>query len=164
MGANGSSAILDATPTAVPVGALHPVLLDAATHGIPHDRLHLWEPKIAEDKVAYPAFVPELQIFGAPPTSGTIRAEVRYTGLFAPDMPAFEVQLVRNDGTLWARMKLVEACFPKGPLGLAAPADRRAFLRDRRFVEGVRLSRNEHGITRLSAKEIDATDWLPGTV
>jgi 3-hydroxymyristoyl/3-hydroxydecanoyl-(acyl carrier protein) dehydratase/1-acyl-sn-glycerol-3-phosphate acyltransferase len=164
IGTNGSSAVLDASPTSVPVGVLHPVLLDAATHGIPHDRLHHWEKKIAEDKVAYPAFVPELQIFSPPPTTGTIRAEVRYAGLFAPDMPAFEVQLVRSDGTLWARMKLVEACFPKGPLGLAAPFDRRAFLRDRTFVEGLRLSRVVDGETRLSAAEVDATDWLPGTV
>ncbi len=164
MGANGSSAILDASPTSVPVGALHPVLLDAATHGIPHDGLHRWESKIGVTKVAYPAFVPELEVFSAPPTTGTIRAEVRYAGLFAPDMPAFEVQLVRPDGTLWARMKLVEACFPKGPLGLAAPADRRAFLRDRQFVEGVRLSRSVEGVTRLSAAEVQASDWLPGTV
>jgi 3-hydroxymyristoyl/3-hydroxydecanoyl-(acyl carrier protein) dehydratase/1-acyl-sn-glycerol-3-phosphate acyltransferase len=164
IGPNGSSAILDATPTAVPVGRLHPVLLDAATHGIPHDSLHRWEPKIAADKVAYPAFVPEIQVFGTPPTTGTVRAEVRYTGLFAPDMPSFEVQLVKSDGTLWARMKLVEACFPKGPIGLAAPHDRRGFLRDHAYVPGLRLSRLESGKTRLSRQEVDATDWLPGTV
>jgi 1-acyl-sn-glycerol-3-phosphate acyltransferase len=37
-------------------------------------------------------------------------------------------------------------------------------LRDHRYVEGLRLSRAAEGVTRLSAGEVEATDWLPGTV
>jgi 1-acyl-sn-glycerol-3-phosphate acyltransferase len=65
---------------------------------------------------------------------------------------------------VWAEMTLIEACFPKGALGSAEAAGRRAFLRDRQFVEGVSLSRQANGETRLSQAEIDATDWMPGTV
>jgi len=46
----------------------------------------------------------------------------------------------------------------------ADPASRRAFLRDRAPVEGLRLSRVEGGVTVLSDEDVAATDWLPGTV
>ncbi|MBC7173410.1 MAG: 1-acyl-sn-glycerol-3-phosphate acyltransferase, partial [Polyangiaceae bacterium] len=46
----------------------------------------------------------------------------------------------------------------------AAPEARRAFLRDRSYVPGVRLSRAEGTATRLATEDIRATDWLPGTV
>jgi len=59
---------------------------------------------------------------------------------------------------------LVEACFAKGPLGAAAPVDRRSFLRDREYVEGVALSRQQDGETRLSEACVLASDWMPGTI
>ena len=39
---HGASIVLDAGAGSVPVGRLHPALLDAALHSIPHDELHRW--------------------------------------------------------------------------------------------------------------------------
>ncbi|MFN2428005.1 MAG: 1-acyl-sn-glycerol-3-phosphate acyltransferase, partial [Candidatus Binatia bacterium] len=164
LGTDGASSVLDASRTAVPRGLLHPALLDASLHAIPHDRLHQWSPKISADEVAYPARVSELTLFGPTPTEGRIRCEVRFDGfLAAPSLPRFRIQLVGEHG-VWAEMKLVEACFPKGPLGSAEPLARRAFLRDRCYVDGLRLSRVEGGVTRLAGEEVAASNWMPGTI
>jgi len=163
----GASTWLDAGGGAVPVGRLHPALLDAALHGIPHDALSLWSDAIGDDLVAYPARVPSLTFHGATPTAGEVRCEVRFGGQLAPGLPAFDLQLIVSDASgerVWAHGRILEACFPKGPLGSAAPAERRAFLRDHAFVPGLRLSRHEDGQTRLSQAEVDACDWMPGTV
>jgi hypothetical protein len=61
-------------------------------------------------------------------------------------------------------MRLVEVLLPKGPIGSAEAADRRAFLRDRKHVEGLALSRLGDGETRLSGVEVKGSDWLSGTV
>ncbi len=163
----GASTWLDAGGGGVPVGRLHPALLDAALHGIPHDAMSLWSDAIGDDLVAYPARVPSLTFHGSTPTTGEVRCEVRFGGQLAPGLPAFDLQLIVADGSgerVWAHGRILEACFPKGPLGSAAPADRRAFLRDHAFVPGLRLSRHEGGETRLSQAEVDACDWMPGTV
>ena len=163
MGRGESSAILGAR-SGVPAGLLNPALLDGATHGIPHAELDTWNEASDPTKVAYPAFLPEIDFFGPTPTSGTVRCEVRQLPfLGSPDYPVFRAQLVAPEG-VWCELKLVESCFPKGPLGSAEPLARRAFLRDRLPVPGLRLSRAEDGATLLSDAEVTATDWLPGTV
>jgi 3-hydroxymyristoyl/3-hydroxydecanoyl-(acyl carrier protein) dehydratase/1-acyl-sn-glycerol-3-phosphate acyltransferase len=164
LGAEGASALLDAGAGTVPTGVLHPALLDAALHSIPHDRLSMWSDEIAEDRVAYPARISRLAVYGPVPTSGEVRAEVRFDGFLAkPDLPRFEIQLIVGD-RVWAEMSLVEACFPKGPLGSAPPRERRAFLRDGIWVEGLSLSRRQDDRTRVSQAEIEASDWMPGTI
>lgn len=165
--AEGASTRLDAGGGSVPVGRLHPALLDAALHGIPHDQLSMWSEATPDDVVAYPARVPSLTFHGPTPTTGSVRCEVRFGGLLAPGLPAFELQLIITEGgseRVWAHGRILEACFPKGPLGAAEPAERRAFLRDKAFVPGLRLSRVEGDATRLSQAEVDACDWMPGTV
>ncbi len=160
----GESSITLRAESGVPVGLLNPGLLDGATHGIPHGELHTWNEASDPGKVAFPAFIPEIDFFGPTPTTGTIRCEVRQLPfLGSPDYPVFRIQLVGPDG-VWCELRLVESCFPKGPLGSADPAARRAFLRDRAAVEGLRLSRVEAGVTVLSDEDVAATDWLPGTV
>jgi 1-acyl-sn-glycerol-3-phosphate acyltransferase len=160
---SGASSVLRAD-SGVPVGLLNPGLLDGATHGIPHDALHGWDERIDAEKVAYPAWIPELKLYGPTPSEGTLRCEVRPDGFVgSPDFPAFQVQLIGPSG-VWASFRLVEACFPKGSLGSVGPADRRAFLRDRAFVPGLSLSRSVEGTTRLSQDEVDGSNWLPGTV
>jgi len=159
----GASSVLTTTG-AVPTGRVHPGLLDAATHGIPHDRLDSWFDSLSGDKVAYPALIPEMEFFGPTPSRGTVRCEVRPDGLFgSPDFPAFRVQLITEDG-VWCAFRLVEACFEKGSLGSAAPADRQAFLRDRAFVPGLRTSTELDGVTHLDEDDLARIDWLPGTV
>ena len=163
-GESGASGLLDAEPGAVPAGRLNPRLLDAATHIIPHEDLQRWTDKVPAGVVAYPALVTDLDIYGPTPVSGAVRVEARFDGfLGGPDHPAFKLQLIAG-GQVWVQLRLVEATFPKGPLGEAEPLARRAFLRDGAFVDGLRLSRHADGETRLSAAEVDATDWLPGTV
>ena len=82
----------------------------------------------------------------------------------APRLPAFRVQLIVDDA-VWCAFRLVEACFPKGPLGAAPRLERRAFLRDGVFVESLRLSDIcPDGSTRLDEATVAASDWLPGTV
>ena len=165
--ASGASAVLDAGGGSVPVGRLHPALLDAALHAIPHDALSMWSEATGDDVVAYPARVPSLTFHGATPQAGAVRCEVRFGGLLAPGLPAFDLQLIVGEGAgerVWAHGRILEACFPKGPLGAAEPELRRAFLRDQAFVPGLRLSRVDGDTTRLTQSEVDACDWMPGTV
>jgi len=163
----GASSVLQAT-SEVPLGRLNPVLLDGATHGIPHDQLHLWFKEIANDKVAYPALIPEMRFYGPTPTRGTVRCEVRPDGfLGSKDYPAFQVQLIGETG-VWCSFRLIESCFDKGSVGQADPLDRLAFLRDRRFVDGV-LTSTQKGSgpkarTILKESDVSSIDWFPGTV
>jgi len=145
-------------------GRVNPLLLDATTHGIPHDNLSMWSEKYPADKVAYPALIPEIQFYGPTPTAGTLRCEVRPDGFMgSPDFPAFRVQLIDDSG-VWCAFRLVEACFPKGTLGSADPESRMKFLRDRVFVPGVRISTQENGSTVIRKEDVDAVDWFPGTI
>ena len=158
----GSSSVLSAS-SSIPLGRLNPALLDGATHGIPHDRLALWNPKLPADQVAYPALIPEMTFHGPTPTRGDVRCEVRPDGFFGTaSFPAFRVQLIDEFG-VWCAFRLVEACFPKGRIGSAEPADRRAFLRDRAFVPGVSLSTVGEKTT-LKEADVAGADWLAGTV
>ena len=163
MGEGGSSAVLTAEPSGLPVGTLHPRLLDAATHGIPHDQLHRWSDRLGDDVVAYPVFVPRLDLFGPPPTTGTVRCEVRLVGELGAGMPRFALQLSTEAG-VWADLELVEATFPKGPIGAADPVARQAFLRDHAHGTGVSLATAQGADTVLSPADLDASDWLPGTL
>ena len=165
LGDAGASATLQVPAGAAPAGVLHPALLDGATHPIPHDELGRWFPELDPGKVAYPASIHNLTVFGpGPAPDATVRCEVRPAGtLGSPDLPLFELELSTVDG-VWAQLTLLEACYPKGPLGRAVPAERRAFLRDRRFVPGLRLSRFDGHTTRLTEAEVAASDWLPGTI
>lgn len=159
----GASSILRAE-SGVPFGTLNQALLDGATHGIPHDQLDLWDDRLPADKVAYPALIPSITFYGPPPTSGTVRCEVRPDGYFGTkDFPAFQVQLI-DDGGVWCAFRLIEACFPKGKLGSAEPADRRAFLRDHTYVPGLSLSTQDAEATVLDPADVAGADWLAGTV
>lgn len=163
VGRGACSSVLRAE-SGVPAGLLNPALLDGATHGIPHADLHSWNEASDPGKVAFPAFLPEIDFFAPTPTTGTVRCEVRQQPfLGSPDYPVFLVQLVGPEG-VWCQLRLVESSFPKGPIGSAAPAARRAFLRDRAPVAGLRLSRVEEGATVLADADVAASDWLPGTV
>lgn len=160
MGNKGSSAVLKVSGE---ISSHWDVaLLDAATHGIPHDSLHQWSEEIPEDVVAYPAFIPELKVHSAPPRVGSeMRCEVRFDGFHASkQLPRFQVQLIGEGGHVWCTFVLVESLFPKGPLGSFEKEGRQSFLRDRRFVPGLALSRD--GV--VQQEDINRSNWLPGTV
>jgi len=165
VGGSGASSWLDLDAGGVPVGALNQGLLDAATHGIPHDALWRWSAEIPADVAAYPVALPEAHFFGPTPVSGRVRCEARFAGFQGDDrrFPMIRVQIITGD-QVWAEFDLVETLFPKGPLGQAAPAARRAFLADRQVVPGMALSSQEAGVTRLDVATVTASDWLAGTV
>ena len=163
-GATGASAVLDLAERGVPRGALHQGLLDALTHAIPHDALSLWSPQIADDQVGYPYRIPSIRFFGELPSSGEGRLEVRFAGFDGePRFPRFDVQLL-VDGAVRVALTLVEVLLPRGPIGRASRVERRAFLRDRRFVPGLRLSRAEGDVTVATPEDVRPSDWLPGNV
>jgi 1-acyl-sn-glycerol-3-phosphate acyltransferase len=159
-----SSAVLDAAGGGAPRGLLHEALLDALTHGIPHDNLAAWSPDIPADSVAYPHRVVSLHLFAPFPATGEVRCATQFAGFDGnPRFPRFLIQ-ASAAGRLLATLDLVEALFPKGPIGSAPPLDRRAFLRDQRPVPGLRLSQEQDGTTRLAEADVRASDWLPGTL
>ena len=152
----GYSAVLDASALpSSPVARV--ILLDGATHAIPHDELR-------DDKVAYPAAIDRIELFGPTPTVGNVRCEVRIDEAASNrDLVTFDIQLI-HDGNVWAQFRLLEAWFSKGPIGQADRADRRSFLRDRQWRAGVGLSREEGGVTTLRVADVARSDWLPGTI
>nr|QEP18573.1 Pfa3 [synthetic construct]QEP18577.1 Pfa3 [synthetic construct] len=163
-GSKGASAILDMAERGVPRGALHQGLLDALTHAIPHDDLSRWSPDIEGDQVGYPYRIPSIRFFGEMPSAGEGQLEVRFAGFDGqPRFPKFEVQLLVG-GVVRVALTLVEVLLPRGPIGQRSRADRRAFLRDRRFVPGVRLSRAEGALTVAAPEDVKPSDWLPGNV
>lgn len=164
MGTGGSSATLAAERGSVPRGHVHQGLLDAATHGIPHDALSSWSREIPENVVAYPYRIPDIRFFGELPDAGTVEIETRFAGFDGdPRFPACDVQIL-SAGRVLAAFRLVEVLVPKGPIGAAPPLARRAFLRDARHVPGVSLSAFDGSATRLSDGTVRETDWLPGNV
>ncbi len=164
LGPGGSTALLDLAASRAPVGALNVGLLDAATHAIPHDRLGVWFASVKDDLVAYPAKIPSLRVYGDAPTEGEVRVEVRPDGFDGDErFPRFQIQLLRGD-VVWAELTLVEALFPKGPLGRVTGPERRAFLQHRRPVPSVALSAGDEQESRMELAAVAASNWLPGTI
>jgi len=164
LGSRGSSALVDLSLRGVPRGTLHQGLLDALTHAIPHDALSQWSPDISDDAVGYPYRIPSLSLHGEIPSSGEGRVEVRFAGFDGePRFPKYDIQLI-VDGSVLVALTLVEVLLPKGPIGRASRLERRAFLRDRRFVPGLRLSRVEGASTVAAPSDVKPSDWLPGNV
>ena len=67
MDATGSSYWLDLDAGGVPIGMLNQGLLDAATHGIPHDALWRWSDEIPRDVAAYPVAITTAAFYGPAP-------------------------------------------------------------------------------------------------
>jgi acyl transferase domain-containing protein/1-acyl-sn-glycerol-3-phosphate acyltransferase len=164
VGPTGSSALLQAGKGSVPRGALHQGLLDAATHGLPHDGLARWSERIANDVVGYPYRIKQLNRYAALPDSGELRVEARFAGFDGEDrFPMLDVQLIDAKKVL-LDFRLVEVLLPRGPIGAAPRAQRRSFLRDRQYVSGIALSTFDGTTTELSAQVLRQSDWLPGNV
>ncbi|MER5176973.1 beta-ketoacyl synthase N-terminal-like domain-containing protein [Streptomyces sp. NPDC002896] len=163
--ASGASGVLDAGRGAVPRGLLHPGLLDAALHVIPHDQLWRWSPEIGRDVAAFPHRIAAFDVYGPMPSAGDVHVEARFAGFDQEDrrLPAFDLQLSAG-GRLLVAFRLVEILVPKGRIATADPVLRRTFLRDRQYAAGIGLSVTRDGVTRLSAEDADRFDWLPGTV
>ncbi|MFD0673404.1 beta-ketoacyl synthase N-terminal-like domain-containing protein [Cohnella sp. GCM10027633] len=169
LGSNGASAILSAEgnrngAASIPIGCLHPLVLDGATHAIPHDELTLWTSEVADDLVGYPYRMTACRFYGDTPNAGDVRCDIRFDG-FEDDarFPAFRIRLYEGD-RLWAALRLVEVLMPAGPIGRGDGRSRQAFLQARVYTEGMALSRRESGVTKLTEAEARASDWFAGTV
>ena len=163
-GPRGASAVLDAGHGSVPRSLLHQGLLDATTHAIPHDELWRWSSEIPRDVVAYPYRIPEIRLLAPLPDRRALRLEARFAGFDGdPRFPAIDLQILDGDRLLVA-LRLIEVLLPKGPIGTAPSASRRAFLRDRTHVPGIGLSRVDGEATVLEEAVLRGSDWLPGNV
>jgi 1-acyl-sn-glycerol-3-phosphate acyltransferase len=160
---SGAWGRLRAEPGEVPVGHLNQVLLDAATHLIPHDALDLWCPDIPADRVAYPYRIEQMELFGVAPTVGEVTCSARFAGMASERLVRFELEM-HYQAKVWMRATLVEIVLPKGPIGQAAGVERKRFLADREYVEGVSLAQHNGDTTRLRLEDIKASNWLPGTL
>jgi 3-oxoacyl-(acyl-carrier-protein) synthase/3-hydroxymyristoyl/3-hydroxydecanoyl-(acyl carrier protein) dehydratase len=164
LGSTGSSAVLRVDAGTVPRGHLHQGLLDAMTHAVPHDALWRWSAAIPRDRVCFPYRIPSLTLHGPLPAAGEAHVEARFAG-FEGDarFPAVDLQLI-VDSRVVVSMRLVEVLVPTGRLGDVGAAARVRFVRDRRFVDGVGLSRVQGEATSLRDAEVHEVEWLSGTV
>jgi 3-hydroxymyristoyl/3-hydroxydecanoyl-(acyl carrier protein) dehydratase/1-acyl-sn-glycerol-3-phosphate acyltransferase len=163
IGPTGSSATLEPAKCTVPAGVLGQGLLDGLTHAIPHDAMHRWSDGIGADVAAYPFRIPSLRFFGPPPKS-TIEVEARFQALDDSGRHPTTRLVARSAAGVWAELVLTEVLVPKGPIGVAPPDVRRAYLRDLVWAPGLALSTTSRGVTRPDAAALRASDWLPGTV
>lgn len=159
----GAFADLDAAKAARIPGEIGPALLDAGLHLTSRHAPERWWGAAAAGMLAYPSHIERLCFFGPTPRDGTVRVEARALPLDAQGRARSRLQWLWN-GSVWAEMEMVDALLPKGALGKAPALDRQAFLRDRAAVPGVRLSRCDNGASRLSPREVAASNWLPGTL
>jgi len=160
----GATSLLDADPGTVPLGALNQRLLDAATHGIPHDNLHGWTDDVGPEMVAYPVMIPSANFYRPTPTEGEVRCEARFAGFHGgKQFPRIELTLIHQE-EVWAEITLIESLFPKGPLGMPAPHLRRAFLGQRAYVPGLGLAHRELDATVLDPATVEGSDWLAGSL
>ncbi len=165
MGSRGSSYTLDPSAGSVFTGRLNPGLLDATTHGIPHDALGQWCPEVGTGVASYPLSIREIRFYGPPPTDRPICCEARFHSKVGSAPARVLINIAMIDGErLWGELVLEEVCLPMGPLGRSKPEDRVAFLRDNRYVPGVTLSRFEGQTTILHRASVAESDWLPGTM
>jgi 1-acyl-sn-glycerol-3-phosphate acyltransferase len=164
IGPEGSSALLQAEKGRVPRGTLHQGLLDAATHGLPHDGLARWSARISKEVVGYPYRIKQLNLYAPLPNRGELRVEARFAGFDGEDrFPMLDVQIIQGVQVL-ADFRLVEVLLPRGPIGSAPREQRRSFLRDRQYVPSLALSAFDGKTTQLSAQVLQQSDWLPGNM
>nr|VFJ51145.1 MAG: PfaB family protein [Candidatus Kentron sp. FW] len=164
VGAHGAEALLDAGHRkGMPVGLLHPTLLDGVTHAMPHDRLGIWFANAPRDQVAYPQHIPWLRIYGPTPTMGPVCCRVKASKL-ENNTAHFLIQLDDPQGSPWLAMELHESLLPMGRLLSMDYRARRPFLEERRFVPDVRLSLPLQKGATLSQSDVIAANWFPGTL
>lgn len=165
LGSGGAVATLDAGAGGVPRGTLGQGLLDALTHAVPHDAMHRWSDAVPEDRAAYPWRVESFRLWEALPQEGELTVVARFEG-FADEARRHPVTLLqaRVGERVVAELRLAEVLVPKGPVGMAEPARRAAFLRDHAFADGLGLSVRDGDATVLGLDSLRESDWLPGTV
>lgn len=169
LGATGANAELDAGAGAVPISLLHPALLDAALHAVPHGDLKRWAPAVPPGTTALPYELVKLELFGPTPRSGLIRSEVRIRNAnVLKGLVSFGFELSTLDNNkmpqLWARFQLTEKLLPLGPFGRGTMRQMHDFAVDKKFVPGMSLSQRETDCSRLNLADVRLMAWLPGAL
>ncbi len=163
LGKNGASCEVDVESKGVPLGLLHPGLLDAALHCIPFDRLQLWSEDIDISLAGYPISIRNLELFQSWPKSGLVRVEARFLEMLSQSFPLVQVWILDQDQCL-ATFQIKVVLMEKGKLGDQDSRHRKEFLLNQRFISGVSLSELKETESKLFPKEIEHCNWLPGTV
>ena len=161
--AKGFEAVADLALAHCPGNAFDPVILDALVHGPPHERPEEWFDGV-EDCAIYPVRIDRLVICSDLPDSGnlTIRGVPGRRDPATGNLPVTIEAFLGQE--LWARLDLIEKAYPKGPLAVLNPRERRDFLTGARDTHPAPLSRWDGKRTLLSPADVIACDWLPGTV
>jgi hypothetical protein len=166
VGSAGYTAVLDADRGRVPAGLLHHGLLDAAMHGVTSRALRQWAPPVGDTAFGFPLRLDSLRLFAPVPASGLVDAEVRFAGFAAEgehDQPVIDVQLCRGSLVL-VDFRVTLVLRPLGRFSHVGTRTARAFTEDGVFVAELLLSSTEGEVTRLRRSDLDALDFLPGTV
>jgi 3-hydroxymyristoyl/3-hydroxydecanoyl-(acyl carrier protein) dehydratase len=164
-GRRGSTGVVRPSRCRVPYGTLAPGLLDAALHTIPHQAFETWDARVSPGRAGYPRRLVHLRLYEALPTAGSFRVEARFAG-FAdddPDRPVTDLFLHRS-GRVLATMRVEERLLPLGFLAHHEPSARQAFLRDRVPLPAPGIGRAAGAATTVTARDVAAVDWFPGTV
>lgn len=160
----GATSTLDVAGGSVPMGLIHPALLDCAYHSVPLHGLHAWLPAIEPDQVALPRRIDFLCFYGEAPRSGTVVCEVRLRGFEqGSKLIVMDVQYV-VDGRVWAEGKLVNMLVNASLLTSCPGPSRWTYLRQRKFDPDIALSEPRGRSSVLSYRTMSTVDWIPGSV
>jgi len=159
--AAGASALLDAGAGSVPVGVIHPALLDGCTHAVPLSRLAEWFPLVGERWNGLPRGVQRVRFFGPTPLQGVVRCEIRpQVQAEGSAPPVIYVQFIVG-AVVWCDLTLEFTLLDALPFAGAQFAARRAFVR-REAYEPIRFSSREGSCSTGSVEEIARYQWMPG--
>ena len=159
--AAGASALLDAGAGSVPVGVIHPALLDGCTHAVPLSRLAEWFPLVGERWNGLPRGVQRVRFFGPTPLQGGVRCEIRPQAQAEGSAPpVIYVQFIVG-AAVWCDLTLEFTLLDALPFAGAQFGARRAFVR-REAYEPIRFSSREGSCSTGSVEEIARYQWMPG--
>ncbi|MCX6954359.1 MAG: polyketide synthase dehydratase domain-containing protein, partial [Verrucomicrobia bacterium] len=159
--AEGASCLMDAGGGTVPVGKIHPALLDGCTHAVPFSELALWYPALTKNWNGLPRGVQRARFFGPTPESGPVRCELRPRGLNpATGLPLAYVQFIVGD-RVWCDLDLEFALLDGRPFVGASYAARREFMRGAEFHR-IRFSDTQDGVSAWSVEDLARFQWMPG--
>lgn len=157
----GASCLMDAGGGTVPVGKIHPALLDGCTHAVPFSELTQWYPEIAKHWNGLPRGVERVRLFAATPASGPVRCEIRPRGLNAvTGMPLAYVQFIVGE-RVWCDMDMEFALLDGRPFVGATFGARRAFMRGEEY-QRIRFSAFDGAVSTWAADDVARFQWMPG--
>jgi 3-hydroxymyristoyl/3-hydroxydecanoyl-(acyl carrier protein) dehydratase len=163
-GDRGASAILDAGGGAVPVGVLHPALLDNLYHSVPLHAVDTWLPEVKPGFLSLPSRIDSLGLYATTPLSGPVRCEVRFDDYEAGSrFHSMRAQFLVEDH-VWAEIRLTNFLIDASLLMSVKPRLRWDYLRYGKFVPNIPFSERTPGLTVLSYKQLTSLDWIPGSV